>query len=84
MQILKPEDFYKKSCKTIYENMVALFDDNKEIDYVTIIEKLKKNKKLKDVGEAFYITNLTKNVPSAHNVEYYSNLVKEKSTLREI
>ena len=84
MQVLKTEDFYKESCKIIYENMISLFEENKEIDYVTIVEKLKKNKKLEAVGKAYYITNLTKNVPSAHNVDYYSSLVKEKSTLRNI
>ena len=83
IQILKVDDFYKGSSKTIYEHMIALFDENKEIDYVTLIEKLKKTNSLaKD--DIYYITSLTKNVPSAHNVEYYAKLVKDKSILRSI
>ena len=84
MQILKVDDFYKASSKTIYEHMIALFDENKEIDYVTLIEKLKKTNSLDKVEGPFYITSLTKNVPSAHNIDYYAKLVKDKSTLRNI
>ncbi len=84
MQILNKDDFYKTANALIYDNMVSLFEKNHEIDYVTIIEKLKKNKLLKDVGDAYYITGLTEKAPSAHNVEYYAKLVKEKSILRNI
>ena len=84
MQILTKNDFYKTANATIYESMLFLFEKNHQIDYVSIIEQLKKNKLLKDVGDAYYITGLTEKAPSAHNVEYYANLVKEKSILRNI
>ena len=84
MQILDKNDFYKSANATIYDNMLFLFEKNIQIDYVTIIEQLKKNKVLEQVGDAYYITNLTEKAPSAHNVEYYAKLVKEKSILRNI
>ena len=84
MQILDSNDFYKTSNSIIYEKMVTLFENNHTIDYVSIIEELKKDKKLKEVGDTYYITGLTEKAPSSHNVEYYSKLVKEKSILRNI
>ncbi|MBI72264.1 MAG: replicative DNA helicase [Candidatus Marinimicrobia bacterium] len=84
MQIVDEKDFYNPSNATIYENMLLLFENNKTIDYVSVIEQLKKNNKLKEVGDAYYITGLTEQAPSTQNVEYYAKLVKEKSILRNI
>ena len=43
MQILDKDDFYNTANATIYDNMIFLFEKNLQIDYVTIIEQLKKN-----------------------------------------
>ena len=72
MQILDEKDFYNPAHSMIYENMLILFEKNDIIDYVSVIEQLKKNKQLKKVGDAYYITGLTEQSPSTHNVEYYS------------
>ena len=84
MQIINEKDFYNPANSIIYENMLTLFENNNTIDYVSVIEQLKKNKKLKYVGDAYYITGLTEKAPSTQNVEYYAKLVREKSILRNI
>ena len=84
IQILSANDFYIKKNKIIYNNILEIFNSNKNIDHVSVIEQLKKNKELKNVGGAYYITGLTESAPSAHNVDYYSNIVKDKSILRNI
>ena len=84
MEFLNEKDFYNRSNAIIYENMLALFEDNNTIDYISVIEQLKKTKKLKEVGDAYYITGLTEQAPSTQNVEYYAKLVREKSILRNI
>tara|TARA_B100000579_G_C22840734_1_gene861321 strand:+ start:1063 stop:2421 length:1359 start_codon:yes stop_codon:yes gene_type:complete len=84
MEFLNEKDFYNRSNATIYENMLVLFEDNNTIDYISVIEQLKKTKKLKEVGDAYYITGLTEQAPSTQNVEYYAKLVREKSILRNI
>ena len=81
MQIVDEKDFYNPSNATIYENMLLLFENNKTIDYISVIEQLKKNNKLKEVGDAYYITGLTEQAPSTQNVEYYAKLVKENQFL---
>ena len=84
MEFLNEKDFYNHSNATIYENMLVLFEGNNTIDYISVIEQLKKTKKLKEVGDAYYITGLTEQAPSTQNVEYYAKLVREKSILRNI
>ena len=84
LQILNANDFYIKENKVIYQSIVEIFNSNKNIDHISVVEQLKKNKELKNVGGAYYITGLTDSAPSAHNVDYYSNIVKDKSTLRNI
>ena len=84
IQNLTSESFYDKSNAVIFKNMQRLFNDNKNIDYVSLGNELEKNKELDLVGGYHYLTGLTDNAPSAQNVEYYANIVKEKEILRRI
>ena len=84
IQMLDKTSFYKTAHSIIFENMVHLFEKNKNIDYVSLIDQLNKNKQLKEVGDSYYITGLSKNAPSAENIEYYAQIVKEKFILRRV
>jgi len=84
MQLLKANDFNLERHQLIYDGFIELYNKNKNIDYVSITEQLKKNKSLDPIGGAYYITGLTNSAPSAQNIEYYANIVKEKSILRNI
>jgi len=84
IQDLDSTSFYSTANSIIFENMVELFNQNLDIDYISLTNQLKKNKKLKDVGGAYYITGLSNDAPSSENIEYYSKIVKEKSILRNI
>ena len=77
MQFLNSNDFYDKKHQLIYGGLVELYNKNSNIDYVAIIEKLKKSKTLEDAGGTYYITGLTNSAPSSQNIEYYANIVKE-------
>ena len=61
-----------------------MFEKGKNVDSVTLIDHLKKNKNLKKVGDSYYITGLIEEAPSSENVDYYSEIVKQKYTLRTI
>jgi len=84
IQDLDSSSFYNSATAIIFENMLELFNLNLDIDYISLTNQLKKNKKLKDAGGAYYITGLSNNAPSSENIEYYSKIVKEKSILRNI
>jgi replicative DNA helicase len=82
--IIKSEDFYKNSHKSIFSAMFDLFSKNKPIDLVTIAESLGKSEKLEEIGGATFLAQIVDTVPMAANVIQYSNIVKEKSILRSL
>jgi len=84
IEILDSGDFYKSSHRAIYNAITELFSNNEPVDEITVVEKLKKEKVLQDIGGASYITSLTNFVSTAANIENYAKIVKEKSVLRAI
>jgi len=76
-----PRAFYNEECKDIWEIMVSLHSEHKPIDLVTVTqESSNKGKK----AQAYTISRLTDNAPSALNVEYYARIVYEKYMQREV
>lgn len=84
MQWLSPEHFYKDAHSKIFSIMIGLFHDSEPIDTISVVDKLKKNKELKSVGGAYYITGLVEAVPTTANVESYAKIVLEKALLRQL
>ena len=81
-QILKPDDFYFSANKFIFSAVMDLFNENRPIDFVTISEQLKENKKLDAAGGIDYLKKLSVSVPTTQNVRYYADIIREKSILR--
>lgn len=84
MEKLKAEDFYSVSHQRIYDVMVALNDDNEPIDLVTLTARLQDLGQIDEVGGVMYLAKLANSVPTAANVEYYAQIVEEKSILRRL
>ena len=84
LQWVRSHHFYKESHSKIFIVMSDLFDKGEPIDTISVINKLKKNKQIDDVGGAYFITGLVESVPTAANVESYAKIVLEKFMLREL
>ncbi|MCK5767843.1 MAG: replicative DNA helicase, partial [Candidatus Atribacteria bacterium] len=84
VEILKPEDFYRKSHEIIYRSISELFDKSNGVDLVTLTEELKRKDLLEKIGGITYLTNLINSVPTAANIEYYVKIIEEKSILRNL
>jgi len=84
VQVIEPRDFYRDAHRRIFDKMIALNDRGQAIDFVTLKEELSRAGELDDAGGPAYISSLADGVPRATNVEYYSRIVKEKSTLRSL
>ena len=80
---LTPDDFYNDNNGIIYGAMMALYDERKPIDLLTLTAQLKKNKQLKNI-DSTYLTDLVDLVPTAANVDEYARIVKESSTKRNL
>ncbi len=83
-EILKPEDFYLDSHRRVFEKMQLLTNGSRPIDLITLKDELQRANELESVGGAAYLASLTDGLPRAMNVEFYAQIIKEKSTLRRL
>lgn len=83
-ETLTPEDFYKEAHRVIYECMLKLYNNQSEIDLITLADELRDQGYLDDIGGIAYITSLSTIVPTTSNIKYYINIVKEKSISRQL
>ncbi|MFC4100738.1 replicative DNA helicase [Paenibacillus xanthanilyticus] len=84
MERLRSEDFYTPSHQLIYEAMIELGEANQPIDLVTLTAHLQGKQQLEEVGGVSYLAKLAGAVPTAANVDYYAQIVEEKSLLRRL
>ncbi|MEI8342229.1 MAG: replicative DNA helicase [Verrucomicrobiota bacterium] len=77
--------FHVPAHATIYEVLVELWNAKASaIDFITLTQVLKDRKLLDQVGGPLFVTNLFTFVPTAANVNYYLEIVREKFILRQI
>lgn len=84
IEILKPESFYEKKNRIIFEAMTSLYEADEPIDTVSIYEELKKSGKADEAGGAAYLGKLTQDISSAANIDYHARIVLEKWILRQL
>ena len=82
--ILKPDDFYSKAHGAIFAAMLALHEEGKRVDATLLVERLKDDRELEEIGGKSYIAELVHAVPTAANAEYYARIVSDKATLRAL
>ncbi len=83
-ELLMPEDFYRAAHQRIFSVMVDLTEKGEPIDLVTVTSELQDRKLLEEVGGVSYLSDLANSVPTAANIEYYGQIVEEKSLLRRL
>ena len=82
--LLVPDSFYDPRNQKIYEAIQALGMNQKPIDMLTVIEQLRANGTLEDVGGPVTITDLTARVTSAAHVEYHARIIAQKFLARRL
>ena len=80
--IVRPEDFYDEANQKIYAQMQALHDGGRKVDPTLLFEQLKMAGDFELVGGAAYLFEIGRCVPNAAHAVYYSEIVKDKATLR--
>jgi len=84
LEILTVNDFYRDSHQRIFSALVDLSERDEPADLITLTNELRKANQLDSTGGASYLASLTDSVPTAANIEYYANIVKEKAILRRL
>ena len=78
------EAFYDLRHQTIYETLSTMFNARQPIDLITVQQNLKDRQLLEQIGGIAYLSQLQDSVPSAANLAYYIEIVKEKFLLRKM
>ena len=76
--------FYDLRHQTIYETLAEMFNARMPVDLITVQQRLKDRQLLDQVGGIAYLSQLQDAVPSAANLSYYLDIVREKYLLRKL
>ncbi|WP_068829102.1 replicative DNA helicase [Pseudomonas sp. BMS12] len=77
-------DFYRHDHRLIFRAIFTLAERNSPFDVVTLSEQLDKEGHLSQVGGLAYLGELAKNTPSVANIKAYSQIIRERATLRQL
>jgi replicative DNA helicase len=81
---LKPEDFFLEQHRRVFNQMIALGENQQAIDLVTLTESLHRVGELESSGGAPYLAALADGMPRVSNIEHYARIVREKALLRNL
>jgi replicative DNA helicase len=84
VQQIDADHFHAPAHRTIYSILVEFWNANRPIDFITLTQVLKDRGLLDQVGGAYFITTLFSFVPTAANVNFYIEIVREKHVLRRV
>lgn len=82
--ILVADDFYQKQYGIVFQAMVDLNTESKQVDLVTLQERLRTMDVPPEVSSLEFVRELLTVVPTSANVKQYAHIVKEKSILRNV
>ena len=81
---LRPDDFYVKQNREIYETIYSMFNYSLTIDPVTVLENMKQNGVYDENTSRGYLLQLMDTTPTAANVKEYIGILKDKTLLRRV
>lgn len=84
LQMLSPEDFYKPAHQHIFEVLHDLYERDNPLDLLTVENELRDKELLDTCGGAGYLSELTRSVSSAANIDYHAQIISEKATKRNL
>ncbi len=83
-EIINPDDFYNKQYGIIYEAMLELNNQSKQVDIITLQNQLREKEVPEEICSLDYMKDVIAAVPTSANIRYYAGIVAEKSTLRRL
>jgi replicative DNA helicase len=84
MGLLNDACFYLSKNRIIFECIKTMFEKNIPIDVISLKENLIKAERFEAVGEEGYIAEIMESICTEGNIEYYCNILLDKSTLRKL
>ncbi|NJI14691.1 replicative DNA helicase, partial [Staphylococcus agnetis] len=83
-EILLPESFYRTAHQHIFRAMMNLNEDGNDIDIVTVLDRLTQDGVISESGGPQYLAEITSNVPTTRNIQYYTDVVFKNAVKRKL
>ncbi|CCY80243.1 replicative DNA helicase [Prevotella sp. CAG:1185] len=83
-EILHPETFYEPRSQKIYRAIQTLSLNEDPVDIMTVVEELKREGTLDEVGGPGYILELSSHVASSAHIEYHAKVLAQKYLARQL
>lgn len=80
----REQAFYDARHQALFLSLLGMFEARLPIDLISVQQRLKDQQQLEAVGGLAYLSGLMDTVPSAANLDYYLDIVREKHTLRRL
>ncbi len=84
MEQLRPDDFYLRQNREIFETIYSMFVYSKPIDGVTVAGEMEKNGTYDEATTRAYLAQLMDVTPTSANVMEYVGIVRDKALLRAL
>ncbi len=81
---LNAEFFYIPQHREIYATMASMYELSQSIDFVSLLEKLKKDGTYDEAGGKAYLSQLVQIVPSSANILTHIAIIKERYYARSL
>ena len=84
IEILNAKSFYDVKHLYIFEAMVELYTERSPIDMLTVVQRLRQNGRLAEIGGPTKLAVLTQAVGTGANMEYYVRILQQKAIQRNL
>lgn len=78
------EQFYRTAHQHIYSSMVRLFNEGKEVDWITVQHELERQGIRDEHGGKDYLIQITEMMATSASALQWAEIVRDKAILREI
>jgi replicative DNA helicase len=79
-----PDDFYHPAHQTLYRNMLAIHEEGRPVDLITLSEQLNSGKQLDQIGGTVFLAEVADFAATAANVTHHAKLVRDKAVKRRL
>ena len=84
IEALKEKCFYDPKLRLVFSAIVTLFRERTAVDLVTVTERLRTDGNLTIIGGPSRLAELTQQVSSAANIDFYIKILQQKTIQRDL
>lgn len=84
LEYLVADDFSLDSHRRVFTSICELSETGNAVDYITVMEDLRRRKELDAVGGPAWLASLSEDVPRKMKILGYCKIVKDKAILRSL